>query len=130
MRDLLAGDGPEAAQAVEMFCDRVTQQAAQLATMRGGLDGIVFTAGIGERSAPVRAAVAQRLAWLGAELDEGANAAGGPRISSAASRLALLVVPTDEEAIIFRHTRPLSSEESRVGKECVRTCRSPLSPYH
>src|SRR3546814_5018007 len=73
--------------------------------MLGGLDAIVFTAGIGERSAPVRAAVAQRLAWLGAELDEGANAAGGPRISSAGSRLALLVVPTDEEAIIVRHTR-------------------------
>src|SRR3546814_17785530 len=65
--------------------------------------------GIGERSAPVRAAVAQRLAWRGAELDEGANAAGGPRISSAGSRLALLVVPTDEEAIIVRHTRTLLS---------------------
>src|SRR3546814_4738958 len=93
-----------------MFCDRVAQQAAQLATMLGGLDAIVFTAGIGERSAPVRAAVAQRLAWLGAELDEGANAAGGPRISSAGSRLALLVVPTDEEAIIVRHTRTLLAE--------------------
>src|SRR3546814_19474438 len=76
-------------------------------TLFRSLDAIVFTAGIGERSAPVRAAVAQRLAWLGAELDEGANAAGGPRISSAGSRLALLVVPTDEEAIIVRHTRTL-----------------------
>src|SRR3546814_14825775 len=114
-----------------MVCARVAQTAAPLATMLGGLDAIVFTAGIGERSAPVRAAVAQRLAWLGAELDEGANAAGGPRISSAGSRLALLVVPTDEEAIIVRHTRTLlRSEERSVGKECVSKCRSRWSQYH
>jgi len=107
MRDLLASDAPAAAQAVEMFCDRVAQQAAQLAAMLGGLDAVVFTAGIGERSAPIRAAIARRLGWLGAELDEAANAAGKPRISTAASRVGLLVVPTDEESTIVRHTRAL-----------------------
>ncbi|MEQ9606590.1 MAG: acetate/propionate family kinase, partial [Kiloniellaceae bacterium] len=66
MRDLLASDRPEAAQAVEMFCDRIAQQIAQFATLLGGLDAVVFTAGIGERSAPIRAAVCRRLAWLGA----------------------------------------------------------------
>ena len=107
MRDLLASDEAEAAQAVEMFCDRVAQQTALLAAMLGGLDAVVFTAGIGERSAPVRAAIARRLAWLGAEFDEAANAAGGPRIDTAASRVSLLVVPTDEESMIVRHTRAL-----------------------
>src|SRR5690606_35515000 len=107
MRNLLASERPEASQAVEMFCDRVAQQAAMLAAMLGGLDAFVFTAGIGERSAPVRAAVARRLAWLGAELDEVAHDAGGPRISTPGSRLTLLVVPTDEESMIVRHTRAL-----------------------
>src|SRR5690606_9780879 len=107
MRHLLASERPEAAQAVEMFCDRVAQQAAQLAAVLGGLDAIVFTAGIGERSAPIRAAVAKRLAWLGVELDELANAAGGPRISGSGSSVRLWVVPTDEESMIARHTRAL-----------------------
>lgn len=113
MRDLLASGKPEARQAVEMFCDRVAQQAAQLASVLGGLDAFVFTAGIGERSAPIRAAIAQRLAWLGAELDETANAAGSPRISTPGSRLALLVVPTDEESMILRHTRALLPSHRR-----------------
>jgi len=107
MRDLLASETPEARDAVEMFCDRVAQQAAQLAAMLGGLDAFIFTAGIGERSAPIRAAIVRRLAWLGAELDEVANAAGGPRISTPDSRLSVLVVPTDEESMILRHTRAL-----------------------
>lgn len=107
MRDLLASDRPEAAQAVEMFCDRLAQQAAQLVAMLGGIDAFVFTAGIGERSAPIRAAVAKRLAWLGTELDEAANAAAKPRISTAGSRVRLWILPTDEEAVIVGHTRAL-----------------------
>lgn len=107
MRDLLASDKPEAGQAVEMFCDRIAEQIAQLAAKMGGLDAVVFTAGIGERSAEIRAAVAERLAWLGADLDAAANAAGGPKIASAKSRLGLWVVPTDEESMIARHTRTL-----------------------
>jgi acetate kinase len=105
MRDLLASDKPEAAEAVEMFCDRVAQQVAMLAAQLGGLDALVFTAGIGERSAPIRAAIVSRLAWLGAELDADANAAGGPRIGTADSGLGLWIIPTDEESMIARHTR-------------------------
>jgi len=107
MRDLLASDRPEAAQAVEMFCDRVAQQIASLAAMLGGLDAVVFTAGIGERSAPIRAAICERLAWLGADLDTAANEAGEARIAGADSRLGLWIVPTDEESMIARHSRSL-----------------------
>jgi acetate kinase len=107
MRDLLASDKPEAGQAVEMFCDRVAQQVAALAAQLGGLDALVFTAGIGERSAPIRAAICRRLAWLGAELDDAANAAGGPRIGTAGSGIGLWIIPTDEESMIARQTRAL-----------------------
>jgi len=107
MRDLLASDDPDAREAVAMFCDRVAEQIALFAAKLGGLDAVVFTAGIGERSAEIRAAVAERLAWLGAELDPAANAAGGPRIASAQSRVGLWVIPTDEESMIARHTRAL-----------------------
>jgi acetate kinase len=75
-----------------------------LAAALGGLDAFVFTAGIGERSAEIRARIADRLAWLGAELDPAANEAGATVISSPASRIPLLVVPTDEELMIARHT--------------------------
>ncbi|MGF1628619.1 MAG: acetate/propionate family kinase [Kiloniellaceae bacterium] len=107
MRDLLASDKPEAAEAVEMFCDRVAQQVAMLAAQLGGLDALVFTAGIGERSAPIRAAIAGRLAWLGAELDADANAGGKAHIGTAGSELGLWIIPTDEESMIARHTRAL-----------------------
>jgi acetate kinase len=107
MRDLLASDKPEAGEAVEMFCDRVAEQTALFAAKLGGLDAVVFTAGIGERSAEIRAAVAERLAWLGADLDPAANATGGPCIASAASRVGLWVIPTDEESMIARHSRAL-----------------------
>lgn len=107
MRDLLASDKPEAAQAVSMFCDRVAQQIATLAAMLGGLDAVIFTAGIGERSAPIRAAICERLTWLGAELDTAANDAGEARIAAPGSGLGLWIVPTDEESMIARHTRAL-----------------------
>jgi acetate kinase len=70
----------------------------------GGLDGLVFTAGIGEHAAPVRADVCARLAWLGVRLDATANGAHGPTISAAASRVAVYVIPTDEEIVIARAT--------------------------
>jgi acetate kinase len=70
----------------------------------GGLDGLVFTAGIGERSAEIRERVCERAAWLGIELDQEANRAGGPRISTAASGVAVYAIPTDEEQMIARHT--------------------------
>jgi acetate kinase len=70
----------------------------------GGLDGFVFTAGIGERSAEIRERVCGRAAWLGIELDHEANRAGGPRISAATSSVAVYAIPTDEEQMIARHT--------------------------
>ena len=113
MRDLLASGVPEAAQAVEMFCDRAAQQIAQLAARLDGLDAVVFTAGIGERSAEIRARICGRLAWLGAALDETANAAAKPRISTADSRLHLWIVPTDEERMIAEHSRALLGGRSQ-----------------
>ena len=107
MRDLLASDEPGAAFAVDHFVHRAGLMAGLLAAALGGLDAFVFTAGIGENSPPIRARIAERLAWLGAEIDPEANAAGEGRISTPSSRVALLVVPTDEELMIARHTLAL-----------------------
>ncbi len=107
MRDLLESDDPGAAFAIDHFVHRAGLMAGLLAAALDGLDAFVFTAGIGENSAPVRARIAGRLAWLGVELDPAANAAGAGRISSPSSRVALLVVPTDEELMIARHTLAL-----------------------
>jgi acetate kinase len=108
MRELLASRDPHAAFAIELFVYRIGRELGSLAAALGGLDAIVFTAGIGERAAAVRAAACERAAWLGAELDAAANAAGGPRISSTQSRVAAWVIPTDEELMIARHTRGLT----------------------
>jgi acetate kinase len=107
MRDLLASDHPGAALAIDHFVHRAALQAGALAAALGGLDAFVFTAGIGERSAPIRARIAERLRWLGAELDPVANESAAVRISTPASRVALLVVPTDEELMIAHHTLAL-----------------------
>ncbi len=104
MRDLLASDDPRAAQAIELFVWRIGRELGALAAALGGLDGLVFTAGIGERSAAIRARVCARAAWLGIALDEAANRAGGPKISTATSRVAVYAIPTDEEQMIARHT--------------------------
>jgi acetate kinase len=104
MRDLLASDASGAVLALEHFVHRCGLLAGQLAAALGGLEAFVFTAGIGENSAPIRARIAERLAWLGAELDPDANARGATCISTPASRIRLLVVPTDEELMIARHT--------------------------
>ena len=107
MRELLASREPRARLAVDLFVYRIGRELGSLAAALGGLDAIVFTAGIGERAAPVREAVCRQAAWLGVELDPAANAAGGPRIAAASSRVAAWVVPTDEELMIARHTRAL-----------------------
>jgi acetate kinase len=104
MRDLEASDASGARLAIDYFVYRVVRETGALAAAMGGIDGLVFTAGIGEHSASVRAAVVARLGWLGAELDQAANAAGGPKISTPASKLRVLVIPTDEELMIARHT--------------------------
>jgi acetate kinase len=105
MRVLLDSPDPHAREAVDLFCYRIGREMGSLAAALGGLDAIVFTAGIGEHAAPVREAVCRGAAWLGVEVDPAANAAGGPRITTAASRVAAWVIPTDEELMIARHTR-------------------------
>jgi acetate kinase len=109
VRELEASADPKAQFALDYFAYRVGLHAGMLAAALGGVDGFVFTAGIGENSPGMRSRIAERLAWLGGELDEQANAAGASRISPAGSRLALHVVPTDEELMIARHTVALLS---------------------
>jgi acetate kinase len=106
-RTLIANGAPEAREALELFAFRITREVAALASTLGGLDAIIFTAGIGEHQPPVRARVCQRLGWLGAEVDPDANAANALRIDAPQSRIALLVIPTDEEQAIAEETLEL-----------------------
>jgi len=107
MRVLEASWDPRAALALDYFAYRVGQHAAMLAAALGGIDGFVFTAGIGEHSATMRARIGRYLEWLGVELDAAANAVPAGRISAAGSRVAVYVVPTDEELMLARHTLDL-----------------------
>ncbi|MEG6507827.1 acetate/propionate family kinase [Methyloligella sp. 2.7D] len=99
-RDLLESEAPAAAEAIDLFCFRIAQVTAQIAVTLGGLDGFVFTAGIGENQPEVRTKVMQHLAWLGASLDEAANAENAFSIHAPDSRLAVHVMATDEEQVI------------------------------
>ncbi|WP_158905544.1 acetate/propionate family kinase [Burkholderia sp. L27(2015)] len=99
-RELATSTRPEAREALELFTFRIAGEAARLATTLGGLDCLVFTAGIGEHQPQIRAAVCERLAWLGIELDGLANTANASVISSVASRVTVLVLATDEEQVI------------------------------
>jgi len=106
-RELLASDSPRARFAVDLFCNRVARHIASLAAALGGLDGIVFTAGVGENAAPVRSAICQACAWLGLDLDEAANREHKVRISTSKSSVAAYVIKTDENLMIARHARTL-----------------------
>ena len=106
-RELLTSDEPRARFAVEVFCYQVARHIASLAAAMGGLDGVVFTAGVGENAAPVRAAICRACAWLGLELDEAANHNHRERISAPGSRVAAYVIKTDENLMIARHARRL-----------------------
>jgi len=112
MRTLLASEAPAARAAIDLYVYRIGRELGSLAAALGGLDALVFTAGIGEHAAPVRARVCRDAAWLGLELDEAANAAGGPRISGAASRVSAWVIATDEELMIARHTERVALQSS------------------
>ena len=103
MRELLASSEPRAKFAVELFVYRIARELGSLAAALGGLDAIVFTAGIGEHAGPIRAEVCRRAEWLGVEFDAAANDAGGPRLSTATSRVAAWVIPTNEELMIAQH---------------------------
>ncbi len=107
VRTLLASREPLAAKAIDLFVYRVGREIGSLAAALGGLDALVFTAGIGENAAEIRARVCWDARWLGIELDEEANARHGPRISTRGSSVAAFVVPTDENLMIARHTRAL-----------------------
>lgn len=104
MRLLLASDDPRAALALDYFVYRIIRETGALAAALGGLDGLVFTAGIGENATVIRERVCRGLAWLGLQLDPEANARHGPRITTPDSRVSAWVIPTDEEQMIARHT--------------------------
>ncbi len=105
MRTLLESSSPAAAEAIDLFVYRIGRELGSLAAALGGLDALIFTGGIGENAAPIRARVCREAAWLGLELDENANATGGPRLSRPASRVSVWVLPTNEELMIARHVQ-------------------------
>ena len=107
MRTLLASKQPAAKEAVDLFVYRIGRELGSLAAALGGVNALVFTGGIGEHAVEIRARVCRDAEWLGAKLDEAANAAGGPRISESGSAVSVWVVPTDENLMIARHTRRL-----------------------
>ncbi|PEQ13784.1 acetate kinase [Novosphingobium sp. PC22D] len=104
MRSLDESEAPEAREAIAMFCWRATREAGALAASLGGLDALVFTAGIGENSAPVRETISDKLEYLGVAVDRAANRSGATVISAPSSAVKVFVIPTDEERMIAQHT--------------------------
>jgi acetate kinase len=113
MRVLQESADPQAAVAIDHFVYAIMKSIGAYTAVLGALDALVFTAGIGENSAPLRAALCSQLAWLGVKLDEPANSSGGPRISTAESAVSVWVIPTDEEWMLAQHT--LGLLDLRVG---------------
>ena len=107
MRQLLASSDPNAHLALEYFVYRIVKEIGALSAVLGGVDAIVFTAGIGERSDIIRRNILRGSAWLGIETDDGANEANAMRISRPGSRVSVWVIPTNEELMIARHTARL-----------------------
>ncbi len=104
MQELLASDSPHAVEAIDLFVYRIGRELGSLVAALGGLDVLVFTGGIGERAAPIRAQVCQDAQWLGVRLDTTANRAGGPKISADDSAVPVWVIPTNEDLMLARHT--------------------------
>jgi len=114
MRELLESSEPAARLAVDYFVYRAAKEVGALAAVLGGLDALVFTAGIGENSAVIRRRICEACAWLGIELDDAANTARAARISRTTSRVSSWMIPTNEELMIARHTgRLLASGDAR-----------------
>src|SRR5205085_8863369 len=107
MRTLRASSDPRAAEAIALFTYRIVREIGSLAAAMGGVDGLVFTGGIGANDTALRAEVSAGCGWLGLELDDARNAAGEGQISRPGSKVAAWVVPTDEERMIARHTTTL-----------------------
>jgi len=108
MRTLLASPDPAAREAVDVFVYRIARELGSLAAAAGGLDVLVFTGGIGEHAADIRARVCAQAAWLGVRLDADANATHGPRLHAPDSAVAVWALPADEEAVIARETRAVA----------------------
>jgi acetate kinase len=104
MRDLLGNEEPAARLAVDYFVYRIAKEIGALAAVLGGIDALVFTAGIGENSPEIRQRICDASAWLGVDIDPAANISKATRISSAGSRVSAWVIPTNEELMIARHT--------------------------
>ncbi|HEU5195855.1 MAG TPA: acetate/propionate family kinase [Methylomirabilota bacterium] len=113
VRDLLASDTPGARLALDYFVYRIARETGALAGAMGGIDALVFTAGVGENSPDIRARVCTRLEWLGLRLDAAANREGRPRISEPGCRVSAWVIPTDEERMIAEHTLEVVGASSR-----------------
>ncbi len=107
MRDLLQSDAPRAKLALDYYVFRIAREIAALTSTLGGLDGLVFTAGIGENSAGIRGRLCERLGWLGVRLDAAANTGNEPCISAPESAVSVWALPTDEERVIAAHTLAL-----------------------
>jgi acetate kinase len=107
MRELIDCSEPSARLAVDYFVYRAAKEIGALTAVLGGIDGLVFTAGIGENSPAIRRRICEASAWLGIELDAEANGGKGPRISSSRSTVSAWVIPTNEELMIARHTGSL-----------------------
>jgi acetate kinase len=104
IRDLLRSDEPSARLALDYFVYQVAKEIGAMAAALGGIDTLVFTAGIGENSSEIRRRICESSAWLGVELDAEANGSNGPRVSTPHSKVAAWVIPTNEELMIARHT--------------------------
>jgi acetate kinase len=126
MRELCASTSPEAAEALDLFVYRIERELGSLAAALGGLDSLVFTGGIGENAAEIRARVCRGASWLGVEVDEEANARGGSRITRASSRVSAWVVPTNEEAMIARHARNVLDSTEPSGYITSRLSEAPV----
>ena len=107
MRELLASDSPHAVEAIDLFVYHIGRELGSLVAALGGLDVLVFTAGIGEHAVSIRKRVCQDAHWLGVQLDEAANGTGGPKISAEGGAVLVWVIPTDEDLMIARHTNDI-----------------------
>jgi acetate kinase len=113
MRTLLASHDPRAADAIALFVYRIGRELGSLAAALGGLDALVFTAGIGEHAPEIRRRICEQAAWLGISIDDAANTGGGPRITIPGSSASAWVIPTDEDLMIARHTWRLLEDNKR-----------------
>jgi acetate kinase len=119
VRTLLNSDEPGAKLALDLYVYRIGRELGSLAAALGGLDALVFTAGIGENAVTIRERVCRDAAWLGVELDAAANLQGGPCITTGRSRVSGWVIPTNEELMIARHTVDVLGAKQSKEKEAL-----------